>query len=168
MIKIKVIYRPADTLSCRLVYALFIYVVIAGVGGLYRRRLHYFLRTRPRRRKNHTYCVKCSPSRATPNPPWIKSQTSLPRRSLDFSPPRIARPWGATLALRTLSAGDRSGSHGPGGSWTLMDDGWWREGIMYDSYVRAHRRVFYLRSAADLFYLFFLRSARQVYFNYLQ
>ena len=36
-----------------------------------------------------------------------------------------------------------------------MDDGWWREGIMYDSYVRAHRRVFYLRSAADLFYLFF-------------
>ena len=107
MIKIKVIYRPADTLSCRLVYDLFIYVVIAGVGGRYRRWLHYFLRTRPRRQKNHTYCVKCSPSRATPNPSWIKSRTSLPRRSVGFSPPRIARPRLPSLALQTLLAVDR-------------------------------------------------------------
>ena len=101
------IYRPADTQPYRLVYALFIYVVIAGVGGFYRRRLHYFLRTRPRRQKNHTYCVKCSPSCATPAPPWIKSRTSLPRRSVGFLPPRIARPRLPSLALRMLSAVDR-------------------------------------------------------------
>ena len=107
MIKIKVIYRPVDILPCRLVYALFIYVVIAGVGGLYRRRLHYFLRNRPRRRKKHTYCVKCSLSRATASPPSRQARTSLPRRSVDFSPPQIARPRLHSSALWTLSAVDR-------------------------------------------------------------
>ena len=140
-----------------------IYVVITGVDVRYRRRLCDFLWTRPFRQKNHTYCVKCSLPRATTASPSRQAQSSLPRRSVGFLTPRIGRPLGATLALRTLSAGDRSGSHGPGGSWTLMDDGWWREGIMYYSYVSSHCRVFTYGLRRICFTFFFTVGAASLF-----
>jgi hypothetical protein len=127
------------------VYSLFIYLVGDGVGGVYSRRLCHFLRTRRQRRSNRTYCIKCVPPRATPASSPRQAQSSLPRRSVGFSPPRIARSSPPSLALRMLSAGERSGkkSHGACGRWTRMDDGGWCKGILYDSYVRTHRRVFF-------------------------
>ena len=145
MIKIKVIYRLADTLSCRLVYALFIYVVIAGVGGFYRRRLHYFLRTCPRRQKNHTYCVKCSPSRATPSPrrdklgPPCQGVCRLLAASDCSSQASIL---GLTDAFGGGSMAENKYFHGSGGRRTRMDDGGRRKGIIYYSYVCTHCKVF--------------------------
>jgi len=108
------------------------YVVIDGIGGRYRRRLCDFLRTRPRRRKNHTYCVKCSLSRATAAPPVTTSSNSLPRRSVGFSPPRIARPRLPSLALRTLSEVDWSGKQiFPWLRWLMDHDRRWRVAERY-------------------------------------
>ena len=43
--------------------------------------------------------------------------------------------------VENLSFGSGKKFHGTGGQWTLMDNGRWRKGIPYDSYVRTHRQV---------------------------